>query len=268
VSALTQGSALQMRHSTLAWSCAVAISAAALGAQFDFESVSLAACAFLAIAAAVWSVKWLARRLARALPADATPGAATLQASAWLGVLALCLWTAAFLVTSFVMVYPEPAMNRAYAESLGVELGPFFSAALGACMAITLVAVPIIRALRDPAPGASAALRAFCLAAPLACLLLAMAPYTYFPGWSSAWASRGADLPDPILFFRAAEAYWGVPPALALAISCLAWAGRSRAVVFTRSVFAQLLLLMLCSALLSLAAMAVWLPLFSICSAI
>jgi hypothetical protein len=264
----TQESDPAKRHGAFAWSCTVAISAAALGARLDFEIVVLAASAFLGAAAVFWVVKKLARRLAGALPIAATPGVATLQACAYLGVLALWLWTAAFFVPAFVLVYPEPALNRAYAESLGVELGPLLFAALGVCIAVTLSAVLAIRALNSPVPAASGILRALCLGAPVACFILALAPFAYFPDWESAWKSFGADLPAPTRLLLATEAYWGILPALSLSLFGLAWVRRSNAFVFTRSVTAQLLLLMLCSALLTFAVVAAWLPNFGLCGAV
>jgi len=255
------------RHGALAWSCAVAISAAALGVRLDLGPVVLAACAFLAVAAVHWAVKKWARRLVGSSLAAATPAIATLRASAFFGLLALWLWTLAFLVPA-ALVYPEPAMNRAYAESLGIELGTLIIASLGVCIAVTLAVVSAMRVLGEPAPQGSVLLRAACVLAPLACLALAVAPHVYFPDLKSTWDSFGADLPSPTLLLLSTNAYWGMLPAVSLGLSALAWMRRTNAVVFTRSVFAQSILLMCCSALLTFAVAAAWLPLFKMCGVV
>jgi hypothetical protein len=251
---LTQ--AYPKRHSALAWTGAVAISVAIFSAQLDWELLLLAAWVVISVVIVVAAARRFAGR---------STAAAGLTKVA---LIAFALWTLANAAWLLAFIYPDPRANRVFAETIGVDLNALLVPMLAAALAIGAWAWWAIRSMGDAFPAQRLALRATCVAAPPACLLLALTPAIWIEDFKGSWAHFGADLPRPTLIVLGAGDWWMVFPILSVALVVAAWFMRKHATAFTSAVALQLCLVMLCSALMTLAIAAMWLPNFSLCSAV
>jgi hypothetical protein len=252
--ALTQAAPRQ--HSALAWTGAGAVSVAIFSAQFDWALLLIAAWTVIGVVMAFAAARRFAGR------------SATAAGLTKVALIAFALWTLAIAGWLLILVYPDPQANRAYAEPIGVELGSLLFPALAAAVAIGAWAAWAIDAMGDASPSKRVALRATCMAAPAACVLLAVIPAIWIEEFKGAWTHFGADLPNPTLLVLGVGDWWMAFPIASVALLVLAWLKRESPPAFTGAVAAQLCLVMLCSALMMLAVAAAWLPVFRMCSAI
>src|SRR5262245_20652813 len=112
------------RYHPIAWTAGVAASASAWLAYFKQDDLSFGAfLLFVAVAAAWIIVKWAAW-LGR------TGEHGVMRAIAWLALVVFALFAIGIHLWALVGVYPDPALNRIYAESLGIEAGPYIFGSL------------------------------------------------------------------------------------------------------------------------------------------
>jgi hypothetical protein len=256
------------RYSPFAWTTAVAVSACAWAASFKLEWLSLAAFWLAAIAIIAWIVFRWAGRFARTASAGESRELAVLRAISSFALAVFVFVAIAVHVWALGLVYPEPSMNRAYAESLGVELGPYLLASLAVDVVVAFLAFAAIRALRAPDPARTASLMVACAMAPVGWVALALALTRVVAAFKAQWSELGADLPSPVLLLLASEEYLGVIAGTVLALCVLAWIMRARPAPFRRIAVAQILLLLLCGAFFTMAVVSSVLPLFKLCGAV
>ena len=252
------------RHSAFAWAAAVAFSVAVLAARFQSDAVLIGASALLIGVV----VAWIAEKRMGALAAVESRAIARLRIWGSFAVVAFCIWTGALVSFVFRSAYLDPSTNRAYTEGLGIELTLLLAAVVAIAVAVTVVAVLALLALRRPAPGSSQFLWTVSIAAPIASVLLALTPMTVFADLQSEWRQYGADLPGPTLLYMKSHAHWWLVALPAVGLVALAWRKRDSAIVYSAGVVGTLLVLMLCSALLTFAVTAAWLPVMKMCVAI
>jgi hypothetical protein len=256
------------RYSPFAWTTAAAVSACAWATSFRLEWLSIAAFWLAAVTIVAWIVSSWAGSFARASFADESRELAVLRAILSFALAVFVLLAIAVHLWALALVYPEPSMNRAYAESLGVELGPYILSSLAAGVVVAILVFAAIRALHVPDPARVTALVVACAIAPVGWTALALALTRVVDAFKAQWAELGADLPSPTLVVLASDGYLPAFAATALALSVLAWILRARTQVFRRIATAQLLLLLFCGALFTLAVISSVLPLFKLCGAV
>lgn len=258
----------QQRYSPLSWTAAVAISACGWAATFNQEALSIAAFWLAVAAVAAWILVRWTTRFTRRVPAGESREPAVLRAIAWLGFLPFALWTALGLGWAILLVYPEPATNRAYAESLGIEFGQYFFLALALGATTGILAAAGIRALGQLEPQRAWPLRLALVAAPAGWAALAITLSSVIETMKAVWSEFGADLPGPTLFVIGSEDYLMLTALTSLFLLALAWGLRARPRAFRRIAVAQMLLSLACSACFTLAVVAGVLPLFKACGAV
>lgn len=253
------------RYSPLAWMVAVAVSATAWVAHFNFPDAVFAAGFFLsAFAITAWIVARWKSRLERRAQAGET--SATLQrAISYLALVAFALFAVAVHAWAVVGIYIEPARNRVYAESMGFEFGPYILLSLAASVIVGILALVAVRALRTADPARAASLWLACVLAPVAWLIIGVICNALVDGLKGQLSAFGADLPAPTLFVLGFPEYQALPVAVALGLTVVAWSWRSKTTFFRWTAAAQILVLLLSSAFFALAIAVRGLPLFSMC---
>jgi len=256
------------RYSPFSWTTAVAVSAAAWAAHFNFPELSVAAFWLAVLAVVAWIVTRWAARIARKAPSGETPEPAILRASLSFMFVVFAIYATAMHAWALGIAYPEPNINRAYAESLGIELGPYFLASFAVAVVVAILAFAAIRALRAPEPAHAAPLWLACVAAPAGWVMLALGLSGAAESIKAQWTAFGADLPSPTLLVLASEEYLAVFALIACTLGMLAWFVRARPRAFRRIAAVQLFLVLLCAAYFTLAVVSSVLPLFKMCGAV
>ena len=173
------------------------------------------------------------------------------------------LYAAVLHVLGFIFVYPEPTKNRAYAESMGLEFGPYMLVSLAASVLIAIVALLAIRALRTADPARAASLWLCCVLAPATWLGIGTASSALAEGLKTS--EFGADLPASVLLTIEFTDYRTIPMLVALGLLGLAAFWRARPERFRWTVFAQILVLLLGGAFFAFTISSAALLLFSMC---
>lgn len=253
------------RYHPLAWTSAVALGAAGWAGHFDYQDLAGALATVFALALIAWiATKWVAR-LKRRLPDG---GSLALAAQRWLASFALVafgLYAILLHALGLVFVYAEPTKNRAYAESMGFEFGPYILLSFAISVVAGILVFAAIRSLRATDAARSASLWLCCVLAPIAWLAIAIATASLVEGLKEQWTALGADLPAPTLFMIGFVEYRMIPAVVALCLLGLAWFWRSRAGLFRWVAFGQVLVLLLGSAFFAFAIYSFAANLFSMC---
>lgn len=256
------------RYSPSAWASAVALSASAWAGHFSFPELSFAAFVLFSVAFAAWIVAKWAGRLARQAPVGESREPAVPRAMSSLALAVFGLYTIAVHAWALVFVYFEPAVNRAYAESMGFEFRPYLLASLVVAVVIAILGFAAIRALGASDPARAASLWLACAVASAGWLAIATVLSAVVARFKAEWSAFGADLPAPTLLLLEFEGYRAFPVALALGLCGLAWFWRSKASFFRWVAVAQLFILVLGSAFFTLAVVSPALPVFKMCGAV
>ena len=197
-----------------------------------------------------------------------TGAQAVMRAIAWLALVVFALFAMGIHLWALLDIYPDPALNRIYAESLGIEAGPYIFGSLAVAVASAILAFAVARALRSQDPGNSAPLWLTCVIAPAAWVLIATTLDSVISRFKREFAAFGADLPTPTLVLLGFEGYWLLTAVLPLVLLCLAWAWRSKPALFRGVATAQLLALLLSSAFFAVALASFALPAIKMCGAV
>jgi len=256
------------RYSPLAWIAAVAVSVCAWAETFKYDAVTNTAFWISVFAVVGWVlVRWTGW-FVRRVPAGDLREPAMLRAVAWLGFALFALCMVFGFAWAFAAVYPDPAVMRAYAETLGIDLAPFFLGTLAVGVAVVLLSATAIRALARTEPRSAWPVRLVFVAAPVGWIAFGAILLTVVGEFKVAWADFGADLPTPTLFFLDSNAHLGIAAAAAIAFAGLAWFQRADALAFRRVATVQIMLLLLFSTCFTLAVIAAVLPLIKTCGAV